>query len=69
MPRTERQRSWLRQALFEAEPRDAAWAVFFLRGQRLKRVVKTHDLREWSANPGIPAMDGPKSVMAMLRLS
>jgi len=39
----------LRRYFLEAEPRDAAWAVFFLRGQRLKRVVKTHDLREWSA--------------------
>ena len=32
----------------EAEPADAAWAVYFLTGQRLKRLVGTRELREWT---------------------
>jgi DNA ligase-1 len=32
-----------------APPEDAAWALWFLSGQRLKRVVKTAQLREWAA--------------------
>lgn len=31
-----------------APPADAAWAVFFLTGRRLKRVVASAGLREWS---------------------
>lgn len=39
----------LRRYLTEAPPADAAWAVYFLTGRRLKRVAKTGDLREWAA--------------------
>ena len=36
-------------AYFEqADPRDAAWAVFFLSGRRLKRLVKNADLWAWA---------------------
>lgn len=30
-----------------ADPRDAAWAVFFLSGRRLKRLIGSAQLREW----------------------
>jgi len=40
----------------EAEPTDAAWAVYFLTGQRLKRLVGTRELREWTGEfSGLPA--------------
>lgn len=39
----------LKRYFADAPPIDAAWAVYFLTGQRLKRVVKTGDLREWAA--------------------
>lgn len=40
----------------DAEPRDAAWAVYFLTGQRLKRLVGTRELREWTGEfSGLPA--------------
>ncbi|TVS12798.1 MAG: ATP-dependent DNA ligase, partial [Wenzhouxiangella sp.] len=32
-----------------ARPADAAWAVSFLTGKRLKRLVNTRELREWTA--------------------
>ncbi|MEN1727632.1 MAG: ATP-dependent DNA ligase [Pseudomonadota bacterium] len=32
-----------------ARPEDAAWAVYFLTGRRLKRLVNTRELREWTA--------------------
>src|SRR5881398_244060 len=32
----------------EAPPADAAWAIFFLTGRRLKRVVPSAGLREWA---------------------
>src|SRR5438270_26606 len=32
----------------EAPPADAAWAVFFLTGRRLKRVVPSAGLRAWA---------------------
>ena len=39
----------------EAQPADAAWATFFLTGRRLKRVVPSAGLREWSQEvTGIP---------------
>lgn len=39
----------------EAEPKDAAWAVYFLTGQRLKRLVGTRQLREWTSEfSGLP---------------
>ncbi len=38
-----------------SEPNDAAWAVYFLNGQRLKRLVGTRELREWTAEfAGLP---------------
>lgn len=38
-----------------ADAQDAAWAVFFLTGQRLKRLVKTTELRAWTAEyAGLP---------------
>ncbi|MEE4329672.1 MAG: ATP-dependent DNA ligase, partial [Wenzhouxiangella sp.] len=33
----------------EAQPGDAAWAVHFLTGRRLKRLVNTRELRAWTA--------------------
>jgi DNA ligase-1 len=39
----------------EAPPADAAWAVHFLSGRRPKRLVRSGDLRAWSAEEaGIP---------------
>jgi len=39
----------------QAEPDDAAWAVYFLSGRRLKRLVNTRELREWTAElSGLP---------------
>ncbi len=39
-----------------AEHADAAWAVSFLTGKRLKRLVNTRELREWTAlATGLPA--------------
>ena len=39
-----------------AEPADAAWAVFFLTGRRLKRLVPFAAIREWTlAATGLPA--------------
>ena len=40
----------------QAPPADAAWAVRFLTGRRLKRLVNTRELREWTvAASGLPA--------------
>jgi len=39
----------------EAPPADAAWAVFFLTGRRLKRVVPSAGLRQWAQDAtGLP---------------
>jgi len=39
-----------------APPADAAWAVSFLTGKRIKRLVNTRELREWTAlATGLPA--------------
>src|SRR5580765_7214213 len=39
----------------DAPPADAAWAIFFLTGRRLKRVVPSAGLREWAqAATGLP---------------
>ncbi len=39
----------------QARPEDAAWAVYFLTGQRLKRLVNTRELREWTSEySGLP---------------
>jgi DNA ligase-1 len=38
-----------------APPRDLAWAVFFLTGRRLRRLVAARDLRAWAAaHTGLP---------------
>jgi DNA ligase-1 len=39
----------------DAPPADAAWAIFFLTGRRLKRVVPSAGLREWAQDvTGLP---------------
>ncbi len=39
-----------------ADPRDAAWALYFLIGRKVKRAVTTRLLREWVANEtGLPS--------------
>lgn len=41
--------------LAEAPPEDAAWAVFFLTGRRLKRLISGRTLREWALRfTGLP---------------
>lgn len=47
--RTSAKLAALKRYFAEAPPPDAAWAIYFLMGQRLKRVVKAGDLREWAA--------------------
>jgi len=38
-----------------AEPRDAAWALYFLTGRKVKRAVTTRLLRDWlAAETGLP---------------
>ena len=32
----------------QASPADAAWALYFLMGERMKRLVKTADLKQWA---------------------
>ncbi len=45
----------LEQFFREAPASDAAWALFFLSGRRLKRVVKSGNLREWALElSGLP---------------
>ncbi|MEO0509143.1 MAG: ATP-dependent DNA ligase [Verrucomicrobiota bacterium] len=39
----------LKRYFSDVPDKDAAWAVYFLTGKRLKRIVKTGDLREWAA--------------------
>src|SRR3954471_14379197 len=39
----------------DAPPADAAWAIFFLTGRRLKRVVPSAGLRQWAQDvTGLP---------------
>ena len=39
----------------DAPPEDAAWAVFFLTGQRLKRLISGRTLRQWALErSGLP---------------
>src|SRR6185295_19235138 len=39
----------------DAPPADAAWAIFFLTGRRLKRVVPSAGLRQWAQEAtGLP---------------
>lgn len=47
--RTTAKLSALKRYFAEAPAEDAAWAVYFLTGQRLKRTARTGDLREWAA--------------------
>ena len=39
----------LRRYFAQADPADAAWALYFLTGRKLKRAVNTRLLREWMA--------------------
>ncbi|HET6513249.1 MAG TPA: ATP-dependent DNA ligase [Candidatus Kapabacteria bacterium] len=48
--RTTEKLASLKHYFSEAPPEDAAWALFFLSGQRLPRPVKTTDLRQWVAD-------------------
>jgi DNA ligase-1 len=53
--RTSEKVTALENYLRETPPEDAAWALWFLSGQRLKRAVKTTHLREWAAEAaGLP---------------
>lgn len=46
----------MRQYFATADPSDAAWAVYFLSGNRPRRIVPTKRLRQWAAETaGIPA--------------
>jgi len=47
--RTSRKISALAAYFREAEPEDAAWVLAFLSGRRIRRAVKTGELREWAA--------------------
>ena len=42
----------MRSYFASASPADAAWAIFFLSGERLKRLVNTRLLREWAVRAG-----------------
>lgn len=54
-PRTVEKVAALTEYFRAAPPADAAWALWFLSGQRLKRAVKTRHLREWvAAEAGLP---------------
>lgn len=48
--RTTEKLASLKRYFSEAPAEDAAWALFFLSGQRLPRPVKTTDLRQWVAD-------------------
>jgi len=53
--KTNRKVSAMREYFAAAPPADAAWAVYFLCGRRLKRLVLTRNLRAWSAEAaGLP---------------
>lgn len=39
----------LKRYLAQASPRDASWAIYFLIGNRLRRLIKTGLLRKWAA--------------------
>ncbi|MDX1418387.1 MAG: ATP-dependent DNA ligase [Rubricoccaceae bacterium] len=47
--RTSEKRALLTDYFREAPPEDAAWAVFYLSGQRLKGLVRSGLLRQWAA--------------------
>lgn len=45
----------LREYFSEAPAEDAAWAIYVLKGEKMRRLVKSHLLREWVAEAaGIP---------------
>ena len=46
--RTKRSRRW-QTTLHRLEPSDAAWAAYFLSGNKLRRLVPTKLLRQWAA--------------------
>ena len=48
--RTSRKLAALERYFDTAHPADASWAVYVLSGGRLKRLVKTSQLREWTAD-------------------
>jgi DNA ligase-1 len=53
--KTNRKVAAMRGYFVAAEPADAAWAVYFLCGRRLKRLVMSRNLRHWAAEAaGIP---------------
>lgn len=53
--RTSRKVSAIAAYLSEVPPEDAAWAVFFLTGRRLKRLISGRTLRAWAqAQSGLP---------------
>lgn len=54
--RTSEKVAALHRYFSEVPARDAAWALFFLTGQKLKRAVSSPQLRHWSAEEaGLPA--------------
>lgn len=54
--RTGRKVLAMRSYFSSADPADAAWALFFLCGRRLKRLVLSRNLQQWAAEAaGIPA--------------
>jgi DNA ligase-1 len=50
--KTGRKVECLRQYFEAALPQDAVWAVYFLTGRKLKRMIKSADLRQWCAQEG-----------------
>ena len=47
--RTSEKVAYLKSYFLEAPPADAAWALYFLTGRKLKRLINTRLLREWAA--------------------
>ena len=53
--RTGEKTALLTRYFTDAPPADAAWALYFLTGRKLKRLIKTRSLREWAAEAaGVP---------------
>src|SRR5690606_9964397 len=49
------QQAALADYLSRAAPKDAAWALYFLSGRRLKRVIRNTELAAWAAEAaGLP---------------
>jgi DNA ligase-1 len=52
---TNEKREALEAYFRDAPPSDVAWAIFFLIGRRLRRLIAARDLREWaSQHTGLP---------------